>query len=300
MEVMMLKPGDTLDTLMPAAEMEAAAAKARARKDALIAKHPILLADEPPRIILLAEAGAHRTHTWLAGRLAHVDFALVSAHQSRGALRQAVKTGIRPGPDGVRMNANQTDMAKLGNVKRHQELRQLLKRDGYKTWMTVAGEWRNKQTGETTREMALFVPNVDLVDGYADLPFERQFKPHLQSSVFAARMCQLADLFVQEAHIVCADGKMGLVNSAKGQVIKAFGKRRFGGQDAMKKMLKDLKEGGHLQPRSSGIRVRFDEEMELVDAAAFPRTVLNQGRIGVFGMMAMSGSALADQIIEWT
>ena len=297
---MMLKPGDTLDTMMPAAEMEAAAAKARARENALIAEHPILLADEPPRIILLAEAGAHRTHTWLSGKLAHVEFALVSAHRDLGTLRQALATGIRPDTDDVPMNAAQIRMARLGNVRRHQELRQLLKRDGYKTWMTVAGEWRNKQTGETTREMALFVPNADLVDGHADLPFERQFKPHLQSSVFAARMRQLADLFVQEAHIVRADGKMGLVNSAKGQVIKAFGKRRFGGQDAMKKMLKDLKEGGHLQPRSSGIRVRFDEEMELVDAAAFPRTVLNQGRIGVFGMMAISGSALADQIIEWT
>lgn len=66
---MMLKPGDTLDTMMPAAEMEAAAAKARARENALIAEHPILLADEPPRIILLAEAGAHRTHTWLSGKL---------------------------------------------------------------------------------------------------------------------------------------------------------------------------------------------------------------------------------------
>lgn len=49
-----LKPGDTIDTLMPLAEVEAAAARGRAVEDAIVAKHPVVLAGEPSRIILLS------------------------------------------------------------------------------------------------------------------------------------------------------------------------------------------------------------------------------------------------------
>ena len=277
-----------------------AAAQTRADMDAIRAKHPVVLSGEPSRIVLLSEAGAHRTYMWLSDKMRHIDFALVSANRNLDALREAVATGVRPDTASMRMTSDQTRLAEIGNVKRHKALQERLKRNGYWTWITVVGGYRYKDTGADTKEMAMFVPNVVLANNTENLPVEQRASPRVDSATFAAEMQEIADLFVQETHILRVNGTIKLINTSRKQTKKIYSKTHFAGKDAMLKMFKDLnKSDGYFKPRSSGIHVRLEDDRELVDAATFPRTAYKYGQVGVFGMLSLSDSAIADQIIEW-
>lgn len=270
-------PESYFDSLMPPAEAAAEAAAAAARECAVIARHPDILAGEPSRIVLLSDEGEKCTRMWLSESMAHLDFALLSATPGRSVLDAALRTGIRPDSDS-RMTAKQTLLARANAKARYKALRGILGRLGYPTWITVLVNWRMGDITES--EAVLFVPN---------------FEPHVGAAKFGDQMARLADLFVQRAHIVRTDGVIRLVNTVTRETA-ILRNTRFG-TEALQDLLRMMKDP------NAWNRDDFEPQAmaapELVDAAMFPRTVMQQRRVGVFGMMALSGSALVDQLIEW-
>lgn len=284
--------------------LEAYTARAKAaalREKEIIAKHPALLTGEPSEIITLSEAGEKRTRLWLSDEMSHVDFALLTAKRSRPVLDNAILTGVEP-ITGKPLTPAQKSMAQKNAKIRHKMLRDTLRQLGYKTWITVMGKWREEEKTET--ETALFIPNVDLVPGHDKLPFERKFKPHVDTAKFNTQMAYMSDLFMQQAYVIRTNGVTILINPAtkETQILRNI----LFGPDAMNDLLRTMKDPnawntGVFKPRAAATPVRFTEQApapELVDAVMFPRHLLHRGQ-GVFTMMMLSMSRLADQLIEW-